>query len=48
MYRMVLPSTRPGNRTVASNAADKVLCLPIFPSINNEEVGRIIGVIKRT
>lgn len=47
MYRG-LPSARPGNLPVASNAADKVLCLPIFPSISNEEVGRIIDVIKRT
>ena len=44
MYRG-LPSTQRGNLPVASDAAAKVLCLPIYPTLTQAEQSRVINVI---
>ncbi|PWF48909.1 DegT/DnrJ/EryC1/StrS family aminotransferase [Massilia glaciei] len=44
MYRG-LPSAHAGNLPVASEAARKVMCLPIYPSLTGEQVDTIAGVI---
>ena len=44
MYRG-LPSARRENLPVAAEAALKVLCLPIYPSLSNDNVERIVGII---
>jgi dTDP-4-amino-4,6-dideoxygalactose transaminase len=44
MYRG-LPSARRDNLPVASDAACKVLCLPIYPSLSNDNVERIVRII---
>jgi dTDP-4-amino-4,6-dideoxygalactose transaminase len=45
MYRG-LPSARRENLPVASEVAAKVLCLPIYPDLDNESVMRIISIIQ--
>ena len=45
MYRG-LPSAAPENLPVARKTAAKVLCLPIYPDLENESVARIISIIK--
>jgi dTDP-4-amino-4,6-dideoxygalactose transaminase len=45
MYRD-LPSAAQSNLPIAKKAADQVLCLPIYPALENESVTRIISIIK--
>lgn len=45
MYRG-LPSAAQYNLPVARSAADHVLCLPIYPDLENETISRIISIIK--
>jgi len=40
-----LPSARPGNLQVAANAAEKVLCLPIYSEMEPEIIGQICDLI---
>jgi len=48
MYRG-LPSAARTLLPVASNAADRVLCLPIYPNLSNDDQARIIlSIAKRT
>ena len=44
MYRG-LPSAAKTNLPVASKLADQVLCLPIYPELDNESVTRITSII---
>jgi len=44
MYRG-LPSARRDNLPVASAAAQQVLCLPIYPALDMDDVARIAGLI---
>lgn len=46
MYRH-LPSARPEHLPVANQLAEKILCLPIYPDMDEEEQMRVIGVIQR-
>ncbi|MDD2608884.1 MAG: DegT/DnrJ/EryC1/StrS family aminotransferase [Giesbergeria sp.] len=46
MYR-ALPSATRANLPVASNAAEKVLCLPIYPALSSTDVDRIIAAIRK-
>ena len=39
------PSAKRDNLAVAANAADRVLCLPIFPALDNEQVATIARLI---
>lgn len=41
-----LPSAQRDNLPIAANAADKVLCLPIFPALQDIEQQRIIDIIR--
>jgi len=45
MYRG-LPSANKGNLPVASHVARKVLCLPIYPMLENDEILKIIELIR--
>ncbi len=47
MYRG-LPSAQPSNLPVASSAASRVLCLPIYPSLDFEDIDRVVELIKLT
>lgn len=44
MYRG-LPSAKPANLPVATAAAQRVLCLPIYPALEDEDVMRIVRAI---
>jgi dTDP-4-amino-4,6-dideoxygalactose transaminase len=44
MYRG-LTSASPSNLPVARKAASEVICLPIYPNLDSEEVDSIIKVI---
>lgn len=46
MYRH-LPSARPEHLPVANQLAEKILCLPIYPDMDEEEQMRVINVIQR-
>jgi dTDP-4-amino-4,6-dideoxygalactose transaminase len=46
MYRG-MPSAQRGNLPVAADAAAKVLCLPIFPTLQAQEQQRVIDLIQR-
>jgi dTDP-4-amino-4,6-dideoxygalactose transaminase len=46
MYRG-MPSAHRENLPVATNAAFKVLCLPIYPTLGQNDQERIVGVIKK-
>ncbi|GAB1434699.1 dTDP-4-amino-4,6-dideoxy-D-glucose aminotransferase VioA [Sphaerotilus sulfidivorans] len=46
MYRG-LPSAVPSNLPVASETARKVLCLPIYPALSDEDQDRVIGVLRQ-
>lgn len=46
MYRG-LPSARPENLPVATAVANKVLCLPIYPDLSNQDQDRVISAILR-
>jgi dTDP-4-amino-4,6-dideoxygalactose transaminase len=45
MYR-ALPSARRENLPVAATAADRVLCLPIYPTLSDADQMRIVGLIR--
>lgn len=45
MYRS-LPSASQSNLPIARKAADQVLCLPIYPALENESLARIVSIIK--
>lgn len=45
MYRD-LPSARAGNLSVAVDAAERVICLPIYPALLDDQVDLIVTVIK--
>jgi dTDP-4-amino-4,6-dideoxygalactose transaminase len=44
MYR-ALPSAQRSNLPVAATAADRVLCLPIYPALRAEDQQRVIDVL---
>jgi dTDP-4-amino-4,6-dideoxygalactose transaminase len=44
MYRG-LPSAKKENLPIATNAASQVLCLPIYPDLPPEVVGRVVDLI---
>ena len=45
MYRG-MPSAQRNNLPVANAVADKVLCLPIYPALDNDDLSRIIDALK--
>ncbi|OHB69698.1 MAG: aminotransferase [Planctomycetes bacterium RBG_16_43_13] len=45
MYRG-LPSAAQSNLPVARKIADQVICLPIYPDLENETITRIVSIIK--
>lgn len=47
MYRG-LPSASTGNLPVATEAAQKVLCLPIYPAMHEVDIDRVLAVIEST
>lgn len=47
MYRG-FPSANPDNLPVARALADQVLCLPIYPDLDDLSVERILGLIRLT
>ena len=47
MYRD-LPSAAPGRLPVAARAADQVLCLPIYPALDDSDQRRIIDLIRES
>ena len=44
MYRQ-LPSADPGGLPIARSAADRVLCLPIYPDLDSSDVERIVQIV---
>jgi len=42
-----IPSAKPENLTVATKVADQVICLPIYPSLETENIDVIISLLKR-
>lgn len=46
IYRS-LPSARPENLPVAIKTAEKIICLPIFPELENEIVETICSILKK-
>jgi dTDP-4-amino-4,6-dideoxygalactose transaminase len=47
MYRG-LPSANAAQLPVARDVSSKVICLPIYPALTDEEVGRVTGLIRQT
>ncbi|ARN73881.1 DegT/DnrJ/EryC1/StrS family aminotransferase [Oceanicoccus sagamiensis] len=47
MYRG-LPSAQKGNLMVAESVAERVLCLPLYPSLSLADVNRVVEVITET
>jgi dTDP-4-amino-4,6-dideoxygalactose transaminase len=45
MYRAI-PSTAPANLPVAASAARRVLCLPIYPALEAQDIERIVSLIR--
>jgi dTDP-4-amino-4,6-dideoxygalactose transaminase len=45
MYRS-LPSSRLENLPVATEVAEKVICLPIYPALSNADVDRVSGLLR--
>jgi len=45
-YR-ILPSARKNNLPIANFCEDQVLCLPLSPSLTDEDVDRIVAVIRK-
>ncbi|WP_230020114.1 DegT/DnrJ/EryC1/StrS aminotransferase family protein [Massilia sp. Bi118] len=41
-----LPSAAPGNLPVASTVAQQVLCLPIYPALDERDVERIAAIVR--
>ena len=46
MYRG-LPSASSNNLPVASSVSRKILCLPIYPALENADVQRVVDVIRK-
>jgi len=46
MYKS-LDSASPGNLSVAGKVAEKVICLPLYPELNNKELTKIIRLINK-
>ena len=46
MYKN-MPSAKPDNLPVATAAAQQVLCLPIYPSLDSDSQSRVIDVIRK-
>jgi dTDP-4-amino-4,6-dideoxygalactose transaminase len=46
MYRG-MPSAQRDNLPVATDASSKVLCLPIYPALTAEDIGRVIALIRQ-
>ena len=46
MYR-ALPSAEPVNLPVAQQAAQEILCLPIFPEMTSDDVERVVAVLRQ-
>jgi dTDP-4-amino-4,6-dideoxygalactose transaminase len=42
-----LPSSKPENLPIASNIADHVICLPIYPDLKGVDIDKILSVIIR-
>lgn len=42
-----MPSSKSDNIPVATEAASRILCLPIYPELSNSELDRIVSIIKR-
>ncbi|HEY0111896.1 MAG TPA: DegT/DnrJ/EryC1/StrS family aminotransferase [Allosphingosinicella sp.] len=42
-----LPSATPANLPVATEAAEQILCLPIFPELSDSDLDRVLTVIGR-
>ena len=47
MYRGMLSAQR-DNLPVAANAADQVLCLPIYPNLQPLEQQRVIDILRKS
>lgn len=47
MYRG-LPSAQRSNLPVAAHVADRVICLPLFPDLLDDDTGRIVDLIRST
>jgi dTDP-4-amino-4,6-dideoxygalactose transaminase len=47
MYRG-LPSAAKTNLPIARKVADQVMCLPIYPALDNESITRIVSIIRET
>lgn len=47
MYRG-LASAAPENLTEAQRVADQVLCLPIYPDLTDDDIGRSVEIIRQT
>ena len=45
MYRGMLSAQR-GNLPVASGMAEKVLCLPIYPALSDEDIARVVSAVR--
>ena len=45
MYRGMLSAQR-GNLPVASDIAEKVLCLPIYPALSDEDIARVVSAVR--
>lgn len=45
MYRG-LPSAAPENLPVATAVSKKILCLPIYPAMHNDDVGEIVNILR--
>jgi dTDP-4-amino-4,6-dideoxygalactose transaminase len=45
MYRG-MPSANQANLPVASDASQKVLCLPLYPGLSDSDIRRIVGIVK--
>lgn len=46
MYRG-MPSAQRANLPVAAAAADKILCLPIYPGLPDEDVARVVNIVRK-
>jgi dTDP-4-amino-4,6-dideoxygalactose transaminase len=47
MYKN-LSSSAPSNLPIASKIAKEILCLPIYPGLNEDSISKIIAVIKQS
>jgi dTDP-4-amino-4,6-dideoxygalactose transaminase len=45
MYQQI-PSATPANLQIAATAARQVLCLPIYPALESQDIERIVSLIK--